>query len=101
MPMPAARVRPAGGQDGLSTIEPVRLLGLGVYLPRRVMANDDWRSFVDTSDEWIVARTGIRRRRIAADDDSTADLPVADARRKLAEAGPCADHIGQILDTSD
>ncbi len=101
MPMPAARVRPAGGQDGLSTIEPVRLLGLGVYLPRRVMANDDWRSFVDTSDEWIVARTGIRRRRIAADDESTADLAVAAARVTLENAGLRADQIDEIVVATD
>ena len=57
----------------------IGLLGLGAYVPERVMTNDDWAEFVDTSDEWITSRTGIKRRRIAADDESTADLAVAAA----------------------
>lgn len=101
MPTPVARVRPAGGDDILSHTEPVRLLGLGVYVPQRVMANDDWRSFVDTSDEWILARTGIRRRRIAADDESTADLAVAAARATLENAGLGADQIEEIIVATD
>ena len=42
-----------------SPATPIGLLGLGVYLPERVMTNDEWAEYVDTSDEWIVARTGI------------------------------------------
>ena len=47
---------------------PIGLLGLGAYVPERVMANEEWSAWVDTTDEWITERTGIKRRRIAADD---------------------------------
>lgn len=63
----------------------IGLLGLGVHLPERVMTNDDWAEHIDTSDEWIVSRTGIRTRRIAADDESTADLALAAAQAALAD----------------
>ena len=49
----------------------IGLLGLGAYLPERVMTNDDWSRLVDTTNEWIVSRTGIERRRWAADDESS------------------------------
>jgi 3-oxoacyl-[acyl-carrier-protein] synthase-3 len=63
------------------------VLGHGSYLPARVMTNDDLTKIVDTSDEWIFQRTGIRRRRIAADGEFTSDLAAAAARRALASAG--------------
>src|ERR1043165_8201911 len=64
----------------------ISLLGLGAYLPRRVMTNDEWGQYVDTSDEWITARTGIKRRRIAAPDETTVDFAVAAARSALEQA---------------
>jgi len=63
------------------------VLGHGSYLPARVMTNDDLTRMVDTSDEWIYQRTGIRRRHIAADGEFTSDLAVAAARKALASAG--------------
>src|SRR5262245_59212942 len=81
--------------------DPVRLLGVGAYLPDRVMTNDDWRAFVDTSDEWIASRTGIRRRRIAADHESTADLAVAAARLTLDDARLSADEVDEIIVATD
>ena len=83
------------------TTEPVRLLGVGAYLPARVMTNDDWCALIDTSDEWIVSRTGIRRRRIAADHESTADLAVAAARSALDNAGFSAGAIDEIIVATD
>src|SRR6202050_5796189 len=65
----------------------VRLLGLGVYLPERVMANDEWSQYVDTTDEWITTRTGIKRRHVAAPHETTATLAVAAARDALARLG--------------
>jgi len=63
------------------------ITGWGMYAPSRVMTNDDLARIVDTSDEWIVSRTGIRERRIAADDENTTILSVHAARDALAVAG--------------
>jgi 3-oxoacyl-[acyl-carrier-protein] synthase-3 len=63
------------------------ITGWGMYAPSRVMTNDDLARMVDTSDEWIVSRTGIRERRIAADDETTTMLSVNAARDALAVAG--------------
>src|SRR5438552_13409696 len=62
-------------------------LGTGSYLPERRLTNDELSKMVDTSDEWIVQRTGIKERRIAAKDESTATLATAAARRALDAAG--------------
>jgi 3-oxoacyl-[acyl-carrier-protein] synthase-3 len=61
--------------------------GWGMYAPRHVMTNDDLAKLVDTNDEWIVSRTGIRERRIAADDETTTTLAVNASRDALAVAG--------------
>jgi 3-oxoacyl-[acyl-carrier-protein] synthase III len=79
----------------------IGLIGLGAYLPERVMTNADWAEHVDTSDEWIVERTGIRRRRFAADHESTADLAINAARSALEDAGLGADAIDEIVVASD
>jgi len=63
------------------------ITGWGMYAPSRVMTNDDLTQLVDTTDEWIVSRTGIRERRIAADDETTTTLAVHAARDALAVAG--------------
>ncbi len=61
--------------------------GVGGYLPQRIMTNDDLSRLVDTTDEWIVQRTGIKQRHIAADGELTSDLSVHAARRAMAAAG--------------
>ncbi|HEX2140849.1 MAG TPA: 3-oxoacyl-ACP synthase, partial [Candidatus Limnocylindria bacterium] len=61
--------------------------GWGMYAPRRVMTNEELSTLVDTSDEWIVSRTGIHERRIAADDETTTTLSVHASRDALAVAG--------------
>ncbi|MBN9249762.1 MAG: 3-oxoacyl-ACP synthase [Mesorhizobium sp. 61-13] len=61
--------------------------GIGASLPRRIMKNADFEGMVETSDEWIAQRTGIRQRHIAADDETTASLGEAAARAALANAG--------------
>jgi 3-oxoacyl-[acyl-carrier-protein] synthase-3 len=62
------------------------ILGTGSYAPERIMTNDDLSKMVDTSDEWIRTRTGIRERRIAAPDEAPSDMAVHAARRALADA---------------
>ena len=64
-----------------------RIVGTGGYLPSKILSNAELAARVDTSDEWIVERTGIRQRHIAADGELTSDLAVAAARRALDAAG--------------
>jgi 3-oxoacyl-[acyl-carrier-protein] synthase III len=65
----------------------VTITGLGAYAPERVMTNDELSQMVDTSDEWIMERTGIRERRIAADSQALSDLSLPAARQALEQAG--------------
>src|SRR6478672_7173617 len=66
---------------------PVSISGLGCHVPERVLTNDDLSKLVDTTDEWIVERTGIRERRIAAEDEALTDICLPAARRALEMAG--------------
>jgi 3-oxoacyl-[acyl-carrier-protein] synthase-3 len=83
------------------TEESIGLLGLGAYVPERVMTNEEWTEWVDTSDEWITSRTGIKTRRVAAEDEATADLGIAAARVALADAGLEAGDIDEIIVATD
>ncbi|AZN99354.1 ketoacyl-ACP synthase III [Mesorhizobium sp. M9A.F.Ca.ET.002.03.1.2] len=71
--------------------------GTGAALPRRIMKNADFEGMVETSDEWIAQRTGIRQRHIAADDETTASLGEAAARAALDNAGLTPDDIDLIV----
>jgi 3-oxoacyl-[acyl-carrier-protein] synthase-3 len=73
------------------------LLGVGAYLPERILTNAELSHRVDTSDEWIVARTGIRERRIAAEGEKTSDLSVAAALEALKDSGREAKDIDLII----
>ncbi len=77
------------------------ILGFGGYVPERVMSNDDWAELLDTTDEWITTRTGIERRRFAADDQATVDLAAHAAEVALADAGLQADDIDEIIVATD
>lgn len=79
----------------------IGLLGFGAYTPSRVMTNADWSKLVDTDDEWIVTRTGIRERRFAAEDESTLDLAAAAADKALADAGIAAGDLDEIIVATD
>lgn len=74
-----------------------RLLGTGSALPAQVVTNADLAARVDTSDEWIIERTGIRQRYIAQPGETTATLATAAARAALADAGVDASSIGLII----
>jgi 3-oxoacyl-[acyl-carrier-protein] synthase-3 len=73
------------------------LLGVGAYLPTRVLTNAELSKRVDTSDEWIVERTGIRERRIAAEHEKTSDLAIAASKAALQDAGRDAKDIDLII----
>ncbi len=66
--------------------EPVGVLGLGTYLPKKVLTNSDLEKMVETTDEWIRTRTGISQRRIAAEGENTSDLAVEATKAALADA---------------
>ncbi|OYX56881.1 MAG: 3-oxoacyl-ACP synthase [Brevundimonas subvibrioides] len=71
--------------------------GVGSFLPEKVVTNADLSKFVDTSDEWILERTGIRQRHQARDDQPTSDLAAEAARRALADAGRTAADVDMII----
>ncbi|MEO0478893.1 MAG: beta-ketoacyl-ACP synthase III [Planctomycetota bacterium] len=73
------------------------LRGLGRHLPERELTNSDMEKMVDTSDEWIVQRTGISSRRILADDEITSDLASAAAKRCMEDAGVTKDDIDALI----
>jgi 3-oxoacyl-[acyl-carrier-protein] synthase III len=74
-----------------------RIVGTGSYLPEKILTNEDISKFVDTSDEWITARTGIRQRHVAAEGQTTSDLGVEAAQRALKAAGVLASEIDLLV----
>jgi 3-oxoacyl-[acyl-carrier-protein] synthase-3 len=74
-----------------------RIVGTGSYLPAKVLTNHDLERMVETNDEWIVSRTGIRERRIAADHEATSDLSFHAAQRALEAAGLRARDLDLIV----
>jgi 3-oxoacyl-[acyl-carrier-protein] synthase III len=79
------------------TIVRSQIIGCGAYLPETVLTNEELAKTVDTSDAWIADRTGIRRRRIARDGETTSDLAFMAAQSALADAGIGADAIDLIV----
>jgi 3-oxoacyl-[acyl-carrier-protein] synthase-3 len=73
------------------------IAGTGSYLPEKVLTNHDLAKTVDTSDEWIVTRTGIRQRHIAAEGQMASDLALEASKSALAAAGIGADQLGLII----
>ena len=76
---------------------PVGIAGTGSYVPERVVPNSYFEKLVDTSDEWIVQRTGIEQRRFAADDQATSDLSLEAAKRALEAAGVKPEELDLIV----
>jgi 3-oxoacyl-[acyl-carrier-protein] synthase-3 len=74
-----------------------RIAGTGSYLPQRILTNTELEKMVDTTDEWIVTRTGIRERHIIADDEFTSDMAVASARKALEASGVETSQIDLII----
>ncbi|HVI52233.1 MAG TPA: beta-ketoacyl-ACP synthase III [Candidatus Sulfotelmatobacter sp.] len=74
-----------------------RIVGVGAHLPARVVTNEELAQKVDTSNEWIIERTGIRQRHIAAEGEKTSDLAAAAARKALEAAGLSAQDLDLIV----
>jgi 3-oxoacyl-[acyl-carrier-protein] synthase III len=84
----------------MSTTKPtprVAIIGTGSYVPERILTNAELEKMVDTTDEWIVTRSGIRERHIARDDQATSDLGAEAARRALANAGVKPEEVDLII----
>ncbi len=74
-----------------------KIIGTGSYLPERILSNGDLEKMVDTNDEWIVTRTGMRERRIARADEFSSDMGIAAAKAALADAGMNPEEIDFII----
>jgi len=83
--------------NNTNNLRTVSIAGTGVYLPEKVVTNDDLAKIVDTNDEWIYSRTGMRERRIARDDQATSDLAAEAAKAALADAGISADEVDLLI----
>ncbi|MBK73130.1 MAG: 3-oxoacyl-ACP synthase [Verrucomicrobiales bacterium] len=75
----------------------VTIAGTGSYLPEKILTNDDLSKFVETSDEWIVTRTGIKERRIAGEGESTSHLGSKAGQKALEQAGIAAEDLDLII----
>ncbi|MDE5615415.1 MAG: ketoacyl-ACP synthase III [Alphaproteobacteria bacterium] len=74
-----------------------RLIGYGSYLPEKIMTNQDFEKIMDTTDEWIVQRTGMHKRHFAAEDETVVDIATAAAARALENAGLTIDDIDMVV----
>ncbi len=81
----------------MQTVRPVAIVGTGAYLPERILTNAELETIVDTTNEWILTRTGISERHIARDDQPTSEMAADAARRALADAGLTADDVDLIV----
>jgi 3-oxoacyl-[acyl-carrier-protein] synthase-3 len=75
----------------------VGIIGLGVHVPPHEMSNADWEAIIETSDEWITTKTGMKHRRIADKDTNTSDLAVEACKRALDDAGLVASDIDLLI----
>lgn len=75
----------------------VRIIGTGSYLPEKVLTNKDLEKIVDTTDEWIVSRTGIRQRRICSDKEAASDLGIRAAQRALEDANVKVENVDLVI----
>ena len=75
----------------------IKIIGTGFYVPDRILTNQDLEKMVDTSDEWITTRTGIKERRVVSEDQATSDLSIEAARIALENAGLKVKDIDLII----
>ncbi|MGG1616951.1 beta-ketoacyl-ACP synthase III [Paenibacillus sp. NRS-1782] len=81
----------------MNNLRPVGVIGTGKYVPEKILTNKDLEAIVETSDEWIVSRTGIQERHIAAPEQATSDLAYEAAIKALASAGMTAQDLDLII----
>ncbi|WP_157764050.1 beta-ketoacyl-ACP synthase III [Paenibacillus borealis] len=81
----------------MKQLRPVGIIGTGKYVPERILTNSDLEKIVETNDEWIVSRTGIRERHIAAPEQATSDLAYEAALKALESAGMKAEDLDLII----
>lgn len=77
--------------------ERIKIKGTGMYVPEKVLTNEDLEKMVDTSDEWITTRSGIKERHITAPDETTADMAVIAGQRAIKDAGLAVKDIDMVL----
>ncbi len=84
----------------MKTLKSVGIIGTGLYVPERVMTNFDLEKIVETTDEWIISRTGIKERRIASENEACSDLAAKAAEKARAEAVALLEKVkaGQAID---
>jgi len=83
--------------DDMNNLRPVGIIGTGKYVPEKILTNSDLEKMVDTNDEWIVSRTGIKERHIAAPDQATSDLAYEAAIKALESAGMTGSDLDLII----
>ena len=81
----------------MKELRSAKISGMGIYLPEKILTNRDLEKIIDTSDEWIVTRTGIKERRIARDDEASSDLASQAGKQALVDANISADKIDLII----
>jgi len=81
----------------LNNLKSVGIIGTGSFVPEKIVTNHDLAKIVDTSDEWIVSRTGIKERRFASDEIATSDLAYEAGKRAIENAGLKSEDIDLII----
>lgn len=89
--------KPRSSPHSAKPLRSVSIVGTGSYVPKRRLTNDDLSRLVETDDQWITTRTGIKERRIAADDEYTSDMGAKAALAAMEQAGVTAEEIDLIL----
>ena len=89
--------QPRSSPRSAKTQRTVSIVGTGSYVPEKILTNDDLSKMVDTSDEWITTRTGIKERRVAAKDENTSDMAAKAALRALEQAKTSAKDVDLLL----
>ncbi len=95
--MPNSNKSPLRNPRSKRPLRPVHIVGTGSYVPDRILTNADLEKIVDTTDEWITTRSGIKERRIAPDYICTSDMATEAARRAMDQAGIRAEEIDLII----
>src|SRR5438094_2390335 len=88
--------QPRSSARSHKTLRTVSIVGTGSYVPEKVLTNEDLSRMVDTSDEWIITRTGIKERRVAAKDENTSDMAAKAALKAIEQAKISAKEIDLV-----